>query len=102
MPFPPIPARLRGRRFYIFPPLTPFLAGLCGLYPPLIAGQFRLLLVRRRYAHSLMTRGFEDGFHVFLSYTSRENEVAALQLLVDAYCRNLWNWANSRGVHYLL
>jgi hypothetical protein len=40
----------------------------------------------------------KDCFHVFVSYTSREPEVAILQGVVDNYCRGLWEWAKSRGV----
>src|SRR5262245_26137421 len=36
--------------------------------------------------------------HVFLSYTSREEEVRAIQPLVDRYCRGLWEWGQDRGV----
>jgi hypothetical protein len=37
--------------------------------------------------------------HVFLSYTTREEEVAALQPVTDAYCDILLRWASSRGVN---
>lgn len=37
-------------------------------------------------------------FHVFLSYTSREEEVKQIKPLIDIYCRDLWKWAQSKGV----
>ncbi|MET0648262.1 MAG: toll/interleukin-1 receptor domain-containing protein [Pyrinomonadaceae bacterium] len=37
-------------------------------------------------------------FTVFLSYTSREDEVKTVQPLVDAYCNDLLVWARTRGV----
>jgi hypothetical protein len=36
--------------------------------------------------------------NVFLSYTRREEEVAALQPATDAYCEILFNWGRTRGV----
>lgn len=36
--------------------------------------------------------------HVFLSYTRREEEVAALQPVTDAYCDVLFRWGRTRGV----
>ncbi len=38
-------------------------------------------------------------FHVFLSYTSREEEVKHIQPLVEQYCREVWKWADLNGVH---
>lgn len=35
---------------------------------------------------------------VFLSYTSREDEVREIQPFVDAYCRALWEWAKRNGI----
>ena len=37
-------------------------------------------------------------FRVFLSYTSREEEVKQLQPLINLYCRDLWEWARSNGI----
>jgi hypothetical protein len=37
-------------------------------------------------------------FRVFLSYTSREEEVKQLKPLIDIYCRDLWEWAQSNGI----
>lgn len=37
--------------------------------------------------------------HVFLSYTTREEEVRAIQPLVDQYCRGLWEWGASHGLN---
>ncbi|HSK74545.1 MAG TPA: toll/interleukin-1 receptor domain-containing protein [Pyrinomonadaceae bacterium] len=37
-------------------------------------------------------------FHVFLSYTSREEEVKRIKPLIEVYCRDLWEWAQSKGV----
>jgi TIR domain len=47
-----------------------------------------------------MVRWFDSGrtLHVFLSYTSREEEVRAVQPLVDLYCRELWQRARSNGL----
>lgn len=36
---------------------------------------------------------------VFLSYTSREEEVNLVQPLVDRYCRGLWERARQRGLY---
>lgn len=36
--------------------------------------------------------------YVFLSYTSREDEVRELQPFVDVYCRELWQRARSNGL----
>lgn len=38
-------------------------------------------------------------YHVFLSYTSREEEVQWIQPLIERYCHELWQWANSNGIH---
>lgn len=37
-------------------------------------------------------------FHVFLSYSSREEEVKQIKPLIDIYCRDLWEWAQSNGI----
>lgn len=37
-------------------------------------------------------------FHVFLSYTSREEEVKQIKPLIEIYCRDLWEWAQSNGI----
>lgn len=36
---------------------------------------------------------------VFLSYTSREDELKLVQPLVDAYCQTLWQKARNEGVY---
>ena len=36
--------------------------------------------------------------YIFLSYTRREEEVAALQPATDAYCDILLNWGRTRGL----
>jgi hypothetical protein len=38
------------------------------------------------------------AFHVFLSYTSREEEIKWIKPLIDIYCRDLWKWAQSNGI----
>lgn len=38
-------------------------------------------------------------YHVFLSYTSREEEVQRIQPFVDRYCHELWQWADENGIH---
>ena len=35
---------------------------------------------------------------VFLSYTSREEEVRYIRPLIDQYCRDLWEWARTNGL----
>jgi hypothetical protein len=37
-------------------------------------------------------------FHIFLSYTSREEEVKQIKPLIEEYCRDLWEWARSNGI----
>ena len=37
-------------------------------------------------------------FNVFLSYTSREEEVKQIKPLIDIYCRDLWKWAKSKNI----
>ena len=37
-------------------------------------------------------------FRVFLSYTSREEEVRQVKPLVDSYCRGLWEWARANNL----
>ena|ERR1051325_825525 len=37
-------------------------------------------------------------FHVFLSYTSREEEVKQIKPVIDIYCRDLWEWSQSKGI----
>ena len=37
-------------------------------------------------------------FHIFLRYTSREEEVRQIKPLIDTYCRDLWEWAQSNRI----
>ena len=37
-------------------------------------------------------------FHVFLSYTTREEEIKQIKPLIDLYCRDLWEWVQLKGI----
>lgn len=39
-----------------------------------------------------------NRFNVFLSYTTREEEVKKIKPLLDIYCRELWKWAQSNRI----
>ena len=36
--------------------------------------------------------------NIFLSYTSREEEIKQIKPLVNIYCRDLWEWAKSNRI----
>jgi hypothetical protein len=45
-----------------------------------------------------MTDSISRDIRIFISYTTREEEVRTIQPLVDKYCRGLWERARQHGV----